>query len=104
MQELTPVELPREPSPELPYRRSYGRLLVVAAVVATLCLPLFRDQSSSVLDALRALLVTFGLGIALLWAPALFYAGIRTKCTTDWTIALIGMVTLLFWIPWLIFS
>lgn len=105
MQNLTPgigSHNPRGAASGLPYRRNYGRLLVVVAVVATLCFPQFQDRSTWGAGTLRGLIGTFALSIGLLWAPALFYAGIRAKCTADWTIALIGLATLLFWIPWLI--
>ncbi|MEM8671523.1 MAG: hypothetical protein AAGG48_28645 [Planctomycetota bacterium] len=94
---------PQDAPSELPYRQGYGRFLVLSAVVATLCFPLLHD-STWVTNAVRGFAGTYGLGIALLWAPVLLYAGIRTKCTADWSVALIGLSTLVFWIPWLVFA
>jgi hypothetical protein len=89
---------------DLPYRRNYGRLLIAATVVATLMFPFVPKQPDDSIGVLRGILATFALGLASLWAPVLVYAGLRTNCTLDWVAGVFGMLTLLFWIPCLIYD
>ena len=86
------------------YRRNYGRLLIAIAVVATVLFPLIPVGGSNATDAARVLVGTFGMGIALLLAPIFVYAGLRTKCPGDTIAGILGMLTLLYWLPSLITS
>lgn len=79
-------------------------MLIAATVIATLVFPFIPRHSDVAIVAMRGTIVTFAVAIASIWAPTFFYAGLRTRCTFDWVVGLIGMLTLLFWIPCLIYE
>ena len=77
---------------DIPYRRTYGRLLVAATVL----FPLLPEEGNAAVRSVRALFGTLGMGVALLWAPVLIYAALRTKCAADCAVGIVGMMTLLY--------
>lgn len=88
----------------LQYGRIFGRLLIVAVVLATLVFPFIPEESEGVVAVIRVVVGTFGFGFASIWAPALLYAGLRTQSTIDSLAGVVGLLTLIFWIPTMIYD
>lgn len=88
---------------EIPFHRTYSRVLIAGVVLATVLFPLFPEAPTGLTHWVRTFLFTFGMGMASLFAPVLVYAGIRTGSRGDAIIGIAGMSTLLYWIPVLIF-
>jgi len=92
-------DLPQVPDEDIPYRRTYSRVLVALAVLLVPLFLLLPEASSASSVQLRPLVALFGLSIASLWCPVLIYAGIRTRCTVDVVVGCVGTATLLIWGP-----
>lgn len=84
---------------EIPYRRTYGRMMVALVVLSIPLFLLLPDTTHSSTISVRLLIAVFGLSIASLWCPVLIYAGIRTRCTVDVLVGCVGTGTLVFWVP-----
>lgn len=86
------------------HRANYGRLLIVLSIIVTILFPLLLSHTDGPTSVLRAIFGTYGISIATLWSPALTYAGFRKKCYADVWMGFAGMLTLLYWIPVVVYS
>jgi hypothetical protein len=84
---------------EIPYRRTYSRMMVALVVMSIPLFLLLPDTTHSSTISVRLLVAVFGLSIASLWCPVLIYAGIRTRCAGDVLVGCVGTGTLVFWVP-----
>ena len=93
-----PVE-PNMTTDSLPYRRTYGRVMVLFVLVAVPVFAFLPHGTTGTFSAIRAFVGTFGTSMAALLCPALIYAGLRTRCLMDAIAGFVGALTFFYWVP-----
>ena len=88
----------------LPCRRRFGRLLILLGLAATIGFAIIPNHPSNSVNVVRTFLGTVGTSVAFLWAPAFLYAGLRTRCWGDAYAGAAGLLTLVYWIPTMVYS
>lgn len=78
------------------------RLAIGSVLIALISMPLIFLFKYIELEFAVAFIGTLGFANAFIWSPAMFYMGIRIRSWIDTTCALIGMMTTVFWLWWII--
>ena len=88
-----------KPVDEIPYRRTYSRILVIILWAAVPIAALLPYPTAGIFVPIRVFVCTYGIGIASILCPTLVYAGLRTHCFVDVILGCTGLLTLIYWIP-----
>ena len=88
-----------KPADDIPYRRTYGRILVVLVLAAVPIAALLPNSATGIAMYIRAFVGTYGMGVAMIVGPTLAYSGLRTCNIVDVLFGCAGMLTLIYWIP-----
>lgn len=77
--------------------------MIALAILFAILFPFLPASTDGLTPIIRAMMGTFGMAVSAILAPTLLYAGLRTKNRTDAFVGMLGVISLWFWIAWIVF-